>query len=214
MSLSDIIRRRTVATVATVAVAKSERDQAANTDDCSESVSIGVKPSLSIYLLDKECSSGVVATATPATFATHSDAGPHRRDITRDDIAAVQAGAVARIWSGTCADTLHLCRDDEARAGLLADGVEPWRVWTLAEVRQVAGRGPEYVRNVHRLRVEMGATLTDSDDRRTCRDCAEYAEPHCRAALRGELAATGRDYLPDADRLHRCAGYRAREVAA
>jgi hypothetical protein len=48
-----------------------------------------------------------------------------------------------------------------------------------------------------------------ADDRRTCAQCTELTPGgYCRAAARGELQHAARDLRPDAERLHRCPGYR------
>lgn len=144
-----------------------------------------------------------LATAIPATPATQ----PKGEAATVARIATV---AVANPTNEKTADTvsswgwlLHFadreplevyCHPDAAHAGILERYPDALAAEPIPE------------RSAPAYEVEWPEPELSTDDRRTCRQCANLAGRRCLAAWRGEIVAS-RDYEPVRDIPRRCEGY-------
>jgi hypothetical protein len=78
----------------------------------------------------------------------------------REALAAVKRGDVARIVSATLGESVYWVRDEETAERLKREPDYRGEViYTLAELRELAGQSPELLRDIHQFKKTFGATL-------------------------------------------------------
>ncbi len=73
-------------------------------------------------------------------------------------ISTIKAGDPVRIFSEVLGEVVYWVRDDRAVGKLKGQGIREV-CYTLAELKQIAGQGPEFLKDIHRLKREFTATL-------------------------------------------------------
>ena len=74
--------------------------------------------------------------------------------------ATLEAGGPVRIRSGTLGEVVWWVRDERAIDALRKDlRYQGECVYPLAELRELAGQGSEFLRDIHRLKRTFNATL-------------------------------------------------------
>jgi hypothetical protein len=78
----------------------------------------------------------------------------------REALAAVKRGDVARTMSTTLGESVYWVRDEETAERLKREPDYRGEViYTLAELRELAGQSPELLRDIHQFKKTFGATL-------------------------------------------------------
>jgi hypothetical protein len=73
---------------------------------------------------------------------------------------AIEAGNPVHIFSETLDEVVWWTRDEQTAEALKQDPRYQGEViYTLAELRELAGQGPEFLRDIHRLKRTFNATL-------------------------------------------------------
>jgi hypothetical protein len=84
----------------------------------------------------------------------------------REALAAIKRGDVVRIVSDTLGESVYWVRDEETAERIKREPVlallYDYRgevIYTLAELRELAGKSPEFLRGIHQFKKTFGATL-------------------------------------------------------
>src|SRR5918996_6301819 len=77
-------------------------------------------------------------------------------------IPTIKAGQPVRIFSEVLGEVVYWVRDHQAVDELKRQGITEV-CYTLVELRELAGQGPEFLRDIHRLKKEFGATLARTE---------------------------------------------------
>jgi hypothetical protein len=136
----------------------------------------------------------------------------------QEALAAVKRGDVARIVSATLGESVYWVRDEETAKWIKREPVlamlydyQGEVIYTLAELRELSGKSPEFLREIHRVKKFLGATLVPRTSEGTgrseletvrCGDCQHFQRidhPHMGKCAQGH----GRYWLWDTDR-RRC----------
>ncbi len=75
-----------------------------------------------------------------------------------DLLGAVEKVGPVRMYSATLGEHVWWVRDERESEDLKRQGVTEI-AYTLAELRELAGKTPELLRDIHKFKVEFGATL-------------------------------------------------------
>jgi hypothetical protein len=140
----------------------------------------------------------------------------------QEALAAVKRGDVARIVSTTLGESVYWVRDKETAERIKREPVlallYDYRgevIYTLAELRELAGKSPEFLRGIHQFKKTFGATLEKvnqgvnaiSVNTVRCGDCQHFQRtdhPHIGRCAKGH----GRHWLWDTDG-RECADFEA-----
>lgn len=86
-------------------------------------------------------------------------------DLTREDhrqeaLAAVKRGDVALVASATLGESVYWVRDERTAERLKREpGYQGEVIYTLGEIKELAGQSPELLRDIHQFKRTFGANV-------------------------------------------------------
>ena len=103
--------------------------------------------------------------------------------------ATVERGFPARIRSGTLGEVVYWVHDQQAADELKQQGITEVR-YTLAEVREIQGKSPDFLREIHRIKREFNATLQRTSPKPVLQAGRVFLAGNSERAVNGGLLTT------------------------